>query len=373
MDEARRLGRYRTACVVPAVSKIILPPADGELLSSYLVRRAHCQGMSPHRFAKRGLPDSPIWARDIDTSLMGQSLIRLANYLALSEDAVRSMTLYDFMGCSSPTDPDWRHYLRWINAVGVYHRMRRRKGLQYCVQCLRTAPVFLQRWRLGFVFACAEHAVLLRDACPSCGVPVIPHRCKFDATRCWKCGASLCSDAQAVATAPVQVLRLQQDLMKCVDGHLFHVGTDLISRAQFVHGAVFLMRIVKEHMHSHPSLWTFDIERTCIREELRLSLLRARLSLFFMLAEMLDEWPANFLHFAQVAGITQLAFKRCGPAPAWLEAVIERLPARLRARTGRCQEDFVRYVRRIENTGGSQCRSLRAQALMLAAKGIYGH
>lgn len=98
-----------------------------------------------------------------------------------------------------------------------------------------------------------------------------------------------------------------------------------------------------------------------------------RLSLFTMLLEVMDDWPANFLHFSSVAGITQIAFGRRRNVPQWMNEVVAQLPARLRSRTGAMEANFVRYVRRLENEGGTKCRALRAQALMLAAKGKYGN
>jgi DNA-binding transcriptional ArsR family regulator len=46
----------------------------------------------------------------------------------------------------------------------------RRRGSRYCPQCLAERDGrWLLSWRLGWVFACTAHSVLLCDTCPACG------------------------------------------------------------------------------------------------------------------------------------------------------------------------------------------------------------
>lgn len=372
MDKAGRLGRHRTASVAPAVSQIYLPPAEDELLSSYLVRRAHCQGLSPHRFTTRGLPGTAIWTRDIDASLAAPAIATVANYLRLSEIAIKSMTLYDWVGCEKPSGLVWGLFRRWVNAVGVYHRLRRRHGLQFCPDCLAVTPSFRRSWRLAFAFACPVHGVLLHDACPRCDAPVVPHRRKLDVTRCWRCGASLWLAARAGNPVPEDILALQGWWMRCVKEQEIDVGGQRIPSVQFLQGAIAIMRMLKQHFHSHPQLWPYGLDEP-IYEELRFLRRDSRLHLYSVLYEMLNEWPNNFLHFAWAAGVSQVSLRRCGVLPMWMTTAVERLPAQLRSRQPASEADFVRYVRQLECKGGIGCRSLRAQALMRAAKGIYGH
>lgn len=371
MDTTGRLGRHSSKGIAAGWSQIHLQPTGDELLSTYLVRLAHRRGLSPHRFTTRCLPGVAIWTRDIDTSLSSETRVLLAQHLEISELAVRSMTLYGLMGFTSPIDEEWRYCRRWINAVGIYHRIRTRYGLQYCPLCLKAQPVFRRQWRLAFSFVCAEHGAVLQDCCLSCGVPVMPHRCKFDVTRCWRCGASLCTCALGDELA-ADILPLQARLMGWADSEFIPVGAELVPRAQFVHGAASVLRMMKEHMHSHPNLWTFGATTVAIHDELRLLRTPARLCLFSMLTEILDEWPVNFLQFALVAGITQVAFGRYDKVPPWLATVVSQLPIRLRSRDSFSEANLLRYIRRLEHEGGTKNRSLRAQALMQAARGKNG-
>ena len=46
----------------------------------------------------------------------------------------------------------------------------RRRGSRYCPSCLaELGGRWLLAWRLGWIFACTAHGVLLCDTCPACG------------------------------------------------------------------------------------------------------------------------------------------------------------------------------------------------------------
>src|SRR5207237_2020459 len=59
--------------------------------------------------------------------------------------------------------------------------------------CLAQEPAYLRRrWRLAACVACPIHGVRLRDACPSCGAPFVPHRHHALLNRtCHDCGKPL--------------------------------------------------------------------------------------------------------------------------------------------------------------------------------------
>jgi len=373
VDTRGRVGRNLPPGVDLDTLQIRLSPANDELLSTYLVRRAHRQGLSPHMFMQRGLPRVAIWNRDIDCSASAKVLSSIAHYCHLSEPEVKAMTLYDLVGCSSPAVAQWRHYQSWINAVGVYHRLRRRMGLQYCPLCLRDDDVFRRIWRLAFVFCCPEHGVLLRECCPSCEAPVIPHRARIDMRRCWNCGAVLSAGHIVDGAIASLALETQTRMMRWFRSDDIFIGGEMVSRFDCLRGEIRILRVVKQHVLSHPALWSVDLPTDWIHDQIRFLGRSARQALFSLLLEIMDEWPSNFLQFAMVSGVSRLAFRRECCAPQWLENVLEQLPARLRSRRGPDEVSFVRYIRRLENTGGVKCRALRAEALMLAAKGKYGH
>ena len=86
---------------------------------------------------------------------------------------------------------------RWLPLGPV-----RRRGSRYCPQCLAERDGrWPLAWRLGWVFACTAHAVLLCDTCPACGqVPRsrtgrtangLPGSCAGIIKRDERCGADL--------------------------------------------------------------------------------------------------------------------------------------------------------------------------------------
>lgn len=371
MDRTRRMGRHRATSidVVPWYAHVV--PSRDELISSFLVRSAHRHGLSPYRFTAVTFPENVIWTRDIDSSLSDQALSLIAHYYGLTIDDVVAMTLFGFMGCASSSDPQWPACQRWINVIGIYHRLRLRFGLQFCPLCLKDEPVFQRTWRLSFVFACPKHGIFLRDCCPSCEMPVMPHRCKHEPTRCWQCGTLLhsfdCKNKGSADTA----LAVQYRMLRCLDGHGYCLGPELLSTPEFIHGASIMMRLIKQQLQSHPDLRPIHICTVDIREETRRLRTHSREALFSVLYELLEDWPVNFLHFAHAAGMTQLAFRTCGELPNWLTVAVALLPERLRIRPRNNDKWLIDHVCRLEHVGGAVSWALRAQALMRAAKGIY--
>lgn len=373
MDKRERVGKHRSASLGISHRIAASLPANDEVLSSYLVRRAHRHGLSPHRFVRRQFAGAEVWTRDIDSSLGVDLLSKIASSLSLGEATVRSMTLYGLVGASSPADEKWRDCRSWVNSVGVYHRMRTNFGLQYCPVCLQTEPLFLRHWRLCCAFVCPQHGVFLQDCCVSCGAPIILHRNKISIDRCWKCGSSLCIVSSQRPPVTADVLSLQSHLMSCIDSYMVSVGSVLVPREHFVRGATIIMRILKEYIRRHACQWMCSGSSEALRFELRLLRAPERLRLFEMLMELLDDWPANFLQFAWSANVTQIAVNRCGNVPEWVGTAVKQLRVRSHLRQSSEKATFVRYVQRVEKIDGTKCRSRRAQALMLAAKGKYGN
>lgn len=371
MDQRGRVGQCCSASLALGQIFACSPPSNDEILSSFLVRKAHRYGLSPYRFVRYLLSCDSVWARDVDSSLSADQLSIIARSFSLDEATVHSMTLCNLIGASSLADDKWRYCRSWVNSVGIYHRMRTNFGLQYCPICLQSEPVFCRHWRLSCAFACPRHGMFLQDCCVSCGAQIILHRTKIDISRCWRCGSSLCTVASGSPLVTAEVLSLQERLLACIDNHMVSVGNVLVPRELFIRGATIVMRIQKEYMHRHQ--WTRGASDDGLSVELRLLRVRARLRLFEMLMELMDDWPTNFLRFSLKANVTQVAVNRCGIVPNWMDAAVKQLQVRSHVRQSPNKAELIRYVRLLEDGDGTRCRSLRAQALMLAARGKYGH
>ncbi|WDM74794.1 TniQ family protein [Xanthomonas sp. NCPPB 1638] len=153
-------------------------PLPDELLTSWIVRIAKANGLKLQTFCDRVFgKEHQLWNRDIDRSAPDWLLAALARHTGTSFDAVRRTTLDIYRGRLFHE----RHssgQLHWILPIGIYHRTRRRYGLQFCPQCLAedAEPYFRTRWRVAALTYCPRHELYLHDRCPACGAPVTFHR-----------------------------------------------------------------------------------------------------------------------------------------------------------------------------------------------------
>lgn len=177
-------------------------PLPDELLTHWFMRLAHTNQVKAQTLADWALGrPSPFWARDQDKLASPAIIARLADITGKSRNDLLALTLAPFEGIL------YQHHnpngnTRWIMPLGVYHRTRRRYGLQFCPLCLATdaEPYFRRSWRLAFITVCERHGVLMHDRCHRCGAPVAFFRRElgrreehyFDpAARCHACGSDL--------------------------------------------------------------------------------------------------------------------------------------------------------------------------------------
>lgn len=153
-------------------------PLPDELLSSWIVRLAHANGLKLQTFCDQAFgKQRQLWNRDIDRLAPEWLLAALARHTGTSIASVRRTTLDIYRGRL------YRHrhsagQLRWILPAGIYHRTRRRFGMQFCPQCLTEddEPYFRIRWRVAVLTFCPEHRLCLHDRCTACSAPVTYHR-----------------------------------------------------------------------------------------------------------------------------------------------------------------------------------------------------
>ena len=125
-----------------------VPPVPGEAIDSWLEALARRSQVSVGTLtAALGwpLPASP---GGLVTGIPGQVLRRLEHQAGLAAGRLDDAVLDRYL----PLGPV------------------RRRGSRYCPSCLAERDGrWLLSWRLGWVFACTTHDVLLCDTCPACG------------------------------------------------------------------------------------------------------------------------------------------------------------------------------------------------------------
>ena len=188
-------------------------PLPDELLTSWLMRTAHANGMKLQHFLDVVLGrGAPTLTRDYDRSVPEQHLERFSEATGIPVVRLRECTLRKFSG-TFVREINTKTVSPWILAAGVHHRKRFLHGLQYCPACLATdlEPYFRTAWRLAFYVECAQHHVQMLDACWRCDAPVVPHRTEqgqrrstlsSSARTCHACGADLARGFQSALHAP---------------------------------------------------------------------------------------------------------------------------------------------------------------------------
>lgn len=153
-------------------------PLPGEILSSWMVRLAFSNGFPLHTFYAGLLGHKEaLWNLDIDRHPSEQLLDLLNHYTQQPVRTLRSMTLRSFEGTLFSELVKYGD-TQWLLPLGVFHRDRKRAGMQYCPSCVRIDPTPYYRlsWRIALVVICPFHYCAMEDVCPRCDSPIMFHR-----------------------------------------------------------------------------------------------------------------------------------------------------------------------------------------------------
>ena len=153
-------------------------PLPDELLSSWLVRLAHGQGMKAQPFCNAIFgPHLQVWNRDIDRLAPEWLINELCDRTGTASQAAYATTLRVYEGSLYPVFRP-TGTLKWIQTLQMYHRKRNGFGLQFCPKCLSESsePYFRKPWRVAFNTTCLIHQCMLHDRCTKCGASIAFHR-----------------------------------------------------------------------------------------------------------------------------------------------------------------------------------------------------
>lgn len=297
---------------------------DDELLSSYLVRVAHAHGIGAYSFLSHHLPCTAIWNRDIDRTVLDDTIQQIAELSGNTFDCIKGMTLKLY---ASWLDPDFRSQedvvraiSPWINSIGIYHTTRRRFGLQFCPLCLANDSIFRKEWRLSLVTVCARHGCALLDACPRCGAPVVPHRNHVSHLHCHICQQHLANHySPLLDNVLFEKLRIIQGC--CLSKDIQRLGVPS-NFSEFVAGSHHLISVLRERAsHYHGS----NVLARLGNAPIELLRTKTRINASLFLYDLLTEWPNSFRLMAQQIGLNQRhAINR--QFPLWVRSELELLP-----------------------------------------------
>lgn len=344
-------------------------PVHEELLSSFLSRCARVHGMRPTVFCAFHLHPHAVWNRDVDRNASQALMKAVADKAHLQPQDIASMTLRSWEIVTHQVPPcriGSSGMAPWITSVGIYHRTRKRYGLQYCPLCLEEHLVFYRTWRLAFVTVCPTHHVLLRDACDTCGAPIIPHRQRVCARYCDRCGGDLCALGRNPAPPSLSVrgaLRVQKNLLGALTDQRLMVGHRGLQGAAYLQGARFLLahlRLLADDYHDH------DRDQQGVPFESNRCLYR--LELLNILERLLSDWPDNFIKAATVRGLTQRSFIGLQDPPDWVAQVLQDLPPGRTYDRGWRPRRLRNELRRLHRNKPAGWRSQRAQVLLRGAR-----
>lgn len=360
-----------------------LPPLPGELLSSCLARNAFAHGLPPYRFFNLIWDHDPVWDRDFDREpdeltragkpRRGQGWFDdVAGHLGIPRDDVRAATLSDWRHTLTGGQPSRFGDTPLILSAGVHHRTRSCHGLQYCPACLQEGiPFFRKIWRLAFVVECPTHHVRLRDACPHCDAPVIPHRSMtMRLTDCHACARSLMTGKgrieQSAPDIPSEVATLQAGLLAMLDGGTAHLGEHRQREATFQTLRTLIAAsappIIRARLDAGLAVLATPASDSRMRfEHLRID---QRVAWLATIAAWTEDWPHRFRSGAHSAGLTRRSFRRC-LQPDALAAEIRRLPpGQTRDRSWKpvIEGDDMKLLRRSDATIYREVRAKRIVA-----------
>ena len=316
---------------------IHLKPLPDELLSSWIVRLARAHSLKLHTFCSITWPDKAMWNRDIDKSVDDEVLNILARKTGTSIERVRQTALADFEGTVYEKHNSYGN-TRLILPLGVYHRIHKGYGLQFCPACLKDdeEPYFRRIWRLAFITTCTIHNKTLLDRCPICEEPINFHRNQYQThsiTLCHICGEDMreCVGYQRISYE--KEVRFQKKLRKGIEDGWFVVSDteEMYSILFFsVLRQVMKLLLIKWDDKKYQKIIPYstcefisgkfkdkkiaDIEKydvTCRR------------SLLLIAEWILDDWPHQFIATCNIEKIwSSTLLKDMSDIPYWYHRVV---------------------------------------------------
>lgn len=320
---------------------IHLKPHADELLSSWIVRLAYAYGMKVQSFSRQVFGRSrEVWARDLDRLAPESVLTALSATTGVSAEAAFQTSLRSYEGTLfEKYNPNGN--TRWLLPAGVFHRVRRRFGMQFCPLCLATDidPYYRRRWRLAFMTVCDVHGCLMHDRCHQCGAPVVFHRQEMGdraqlrpkgMTRCHACLADLSRAPAWCPPAPpgLSIVTLRS-LATFPDLGWWFVGDRVIPFSHLYFDVLRHLLKLFSNRYGQALLdyveaetgWS-DVKSEQPAQQFEVMSVRERHRWLMAALWLLEDWPRRFEVAGRTQGLTQTRILEGHIQPFWFESSV---------------------------------------------------
>ena len=139
-----------------------------------MVRLAQAHYQKIHTFYSITLPNVQIWNRDFDRSVKPDVLKEISRRTLIPFERLESLTLSNYEGYLFEKHTSLTN-MTWLMPLGIYHRIRKQYGVQFCAGCFikdKDEPYFRRKWRLSLSVVCPDCNLKLYDHCPKCCFPI---------------------------------------------------------------------------------------------------------------------------------------------------------------------------------------------------------
>lgn len=308
-----------------------------------MVRLAFANGFKLHTFYSGLLGyKGPVWNRDIDRHPSEKLIFLLSSQTGQSARRLHQLTLASFESVLFESLPSIGNG-SLILPVGVFHRVRRRTGMQYCPLCLNSdsVPFYRKTWRLAVHVLCPVHQCVMEEHCPSCLAPIAYHRHGVGRERevlqnalwyCSHCGFDLRLSLPRELIWPDENSRLNllKIISACNGGQWNCGGMTPSFSLLFFKGLRILLGLIHGR-HGHrilPGLATsigIDARLPLKGSHMEFEFLNVgdRLQLLLMVSWLLLDWPSRFVELCRAGRLTRSRVSDdVNSLPFWLAAVV---------------------------------------------------
>lgn len=186
-------------------------PALGELLSSWLHRLAHANGVPPRYFGAVLGAAGEAWSAQLDRHLPEAVRRLLLDHTSICPEELDGL-------CLGPSQLSVLRLRLRTRPHDAATSTAQSAWLQYCPVCLRDdeVPYFRCSWTLATRVSCFHHGCRLRDRCPSCGQGLAPFKRDrlLPQQYCTFCDSHLAKPTALARAGARRLERLIDDLLR---------------------------------------------------------------------------------------------------------------------------------------------------------------